>query len=119
MATVSQPTSTQQPAQEIITAENMETPLLENDGVHTESNSSLPQQTPQVNSNIGHEQLSSGNKAQEQEQETRAIYKTNIYVFLPPPPPPQYLLEISLEILQSDCRRTKNVVETYIYVLVH
>ena len=83
MATVSQPTSTQQPAQEIITTENMETPLLENDGVHTESNSSLPQQTPQVNSNIGHEQLSSGNKAQEQEQETRAIYKTNIYVFLP------------------------------------
>jgi hypothetical protein len=34
---------------------------LENDGVQTESNSSLPQQTPQVNSNIGHEQLSSGN----------------------------------------------------------
>ena len=32
---------------------------------------------------------------------------------------PRYLLEISLEILQSDCRRTKNVVETYIYVLVH
>ena len=61
MATESQPTNTQQPAQEIITTENMETPLLENDGVQTESNSSLPQETPQVNSNFRHEQLSSGN----------------------------------------------------------